>query len=90
MKSKIENEIQHKNVQKCKPYFFTLGFDEYHHTEFTGSHDWDIHEVYWWIANIHLNVQFKQSFIMIMDQIPDAIKLPTVAQIVYQHWSKFI
>ena len=91
VKFQIENRIQHKNVQECKPFFFfTLGFDEYHHTEFTGKHDWDTHGVYWWIANMHPQVQFKQSLTMIMGQIPDAIKLPTVGQIVYQHWSKFI
>ena len=83
----IKNKTQHVDVQQNKPFFFiTLGFDKYHHTRYTGRHDWDTHGVYWWVANMNPAVQFTKQLTMTMGQIPDCIKRTTIGQLTYKHW----
>lgn len=83
----IRDETRHVDVCNNKPFlFFILGFDKYHHTVFTGKHDWDTHGVYWWIGNMHPEYQFSRQMTMVMGQIANAINLPHIGQICYQHW----
>ena len=88
IKFDIQNKTQHRDVQNDNPFLFvTLGFDKYHHTKFTGKHDWDTHGVYWWIANMNPAVQYTKQLTMIMGQIPNCVKLNTIGRITWDHWN---
>ena len=81
-------ELQHPDVVAGKPFWFTiLGFDKYHHTNFTGKHDWDTHGIYWWFANMNPNCQFTKQMTMIMGQAPYIIPFPVTVSICYIHWT---
>lgn len=87
----IKNKTQHSAVATNSPFFFfVLGFDKYHHTTFTGKHDWDTHGVYWWIGNMNPEWQFSRKLTMIMGQIPDSINTNTIGQIAYSHWHEIM
>ena len=80
-------QTQHPDVAAGKPFFFSiLGFDAYHHTTFTGKHDWDTHGVYWWFGNINPKCQFNNQMTMIMSHVPDNVPFNIVASICYRHW----
>lgn len=87
----VDNKTQHVDVQNNKPFFFvTLGFDKYHHTKFTGKHNWDTHGVYWWIANMNPTLQYSLQLTMIMGQIPNCIKLNTIGRITWDTWNPLL
>ena len=80
-------ELQHPDVKAGKPFWFTiLGFDKYHHTQFTGKHDWDTHGLYWWFASMNPNCQFTKQMTMVMGQAPYAIPFGMTVSICYSHW----
>lgn len=87
----IQDVRQHPDVQKNKPFFFSiLGFDKYHHTTFTGKHDWDTHGLYWWFGNIKKHCQFTKKMTMITSQVPNCVSLSQSAKLVYEHWLHII
>ncbi|MGB1097612.1 MAG: hypothetical protein ACPG2Y_03365, partial [Acholeplasmataceae bacterium] len=83
----IKDARQHADVRDGNPFFFSiLGFDKYHHTAFTGKHDWDTHGLYWWFGNIKQHCQFTKQMTMISSQVPNCVSLTQSAQLVYEHW----
>lgn len=87
----IPNVRQHPDVQRNNPFFFSiLGFDKYHHTSFTGKHDWDTHGLYWWFGNISSHCQFTKKMTMITSQVPNCVPLHTSAKLAFKHWSHLI
>ena len=87
----IENRLQHSDVQHNNIFFFaTLGTDKYHHTQFSGKHDWDTHGVYWWPANANPRFQFAKAFTMNMAQVPNCVSVNTIGRIVWNEWNWLI
>ena len=91
VKFEIINQTQHIDVQNDKPFLFiTLGFDKYHHTTFTGKHNWDTHGIYWWVANMNPHMQYTQQLTMVMGQVPNCVKLNTIGRITWEHWNPLL
>ena len=78
---------QHPDVASNKPFFFfILGCDEYHHTQFTGLNSMKTHGFYWWIGNFTKELQFTRSCSMNLCQAPAILSLTTVMPIIYSHF----
>ena len=87
----ITPPFQHPHVAHDEPFFFgILGIDKYHHTGFTGKHDWDTHGVYWWMGNMNPHCQFKRIMTNIMAQIPHCVPLQIIGKIVYMQWTQLM
>ena len=83
--------LQHDDVANNREFFFCiLGLDKYHHTEFTGKHDWDTHGVYWWFGNFDEKIQFSKQATMVMGQIPNCISTCQVTQMCYVMWENIM
>ena len=80
-------KLQHPDVLADKPFIFAiLGFDKYHHTQFTGLNSTDTHGCYFWFANFNAEFQFTQKATMYSCQAPSLIKLNQILPRLYEHW----
>ena len=83
----LKPPLQHPLVAQNQPFFFSIiGFDQYHHTAFTGKHDWDTKGVYWWIGNADPHDQFSKQMTMIMAQSPECIPNEKLGELCNNHW----
>ena len=79
--------LQHPDVAANKPYIFSiLGFDKYHHTQFTGLNSMQTHGCYFWFGNFNQEFQFTRQATMYTCQAPALLKLEQILPRVFEHW----
>ena len=80
-------QLQHPHVAANKPFFFSiLGFDKYHHTQFTGLNSMNTHGCYWWIGNFNPDLQFNNVSSFVTCQAPAILGLSQILPKIYSHW----
>lgn len=79
-----EAEEQHPDLKANKPCKIAiLGMDKYHHTQFTGKHNWDTHGLYMWFGNYDERLHFDRLSTWILGQAPAILSTDTVIRTLY-------
>lgn len=75
---------QHPDVKAGKPCKFAmLGTDKYHHTQFTGKHNWDTHGLYMWFCNFDARLQFAHISTWTLGQVSALVSTNSVLRALY-------